>query len=209
MSSFRHFKQGQNWLNASSYMLGFGIRRMCAFNPIMSRSMGTLLNEAIQFSTVRLVDGDGNDVMSIREASNRAKAEGLDLVCVAPDAKPPVCKIFDFHLETYRKRQSNKNSKQKKSTVGQIKEMKLKGLIEDHDLKIKCDKIADALLKSHPVRVLVSGDNKILRRRPDCLSVLPGRLLGILNEKSIEFVVHSQVSQRTTVELILMPTRKV
>jgi translation initiation factor IF-3 len=172
-------------------------------------SSSAILNESIKSLTVRLIDGSGNEVVSLESALSRSRSEGLDLVCVAPEARPPVCKIFDYNLDMYRRRQTQKDAKkqQKKATFGQTKEIKMKGLIEDHDLQIKCERIVEALSKLHPVRVLVSSDNKIMKKRPDCLIAIPDRLLCILAEKSCEFTLQSQAIQKSTVELILIPSR--
>jgi translation initiation factor IF-3 len=167
------------------------------------------LNERIKSETVRLVHDDGNALVNTRLALEKAKAEGLDLVCVAPEANPPVCKIYDYNLEAYRRRQALKVAKkqQQKNTIGQTKEIKLKGLIEDHDLNVKCDKINEALSKFHPVRVIMTGDGKMLRKKPDCLVILPGRILSLLGERSSDFTVQSQSSKRLAAELILMPSK--
>ena len=178
-------------------------------NPTMRGVVNPNLNEAIRAREVRLIFGDENSIVSKAEALSRARAEGLDLVAVAPDANPVVCKLMDYSKEAYKKRVAAKESKQrqKTTTIGSMKEMKMKGLIEDHDLGIKCGKIADALAKHHPVKVHVTSNFRMLRQRPNCLKELPARLLAILDERAVPYSVVNQNAQQTRVEMMLMPER--
>lgn len=167
-----------------------------------------MLNEAIKAPQVRLIDGDSNAIMRTSEALARAKARGLDLVAVAVDANPIVCKMLDYHKEVYKQRQTLKEAKvTKKKVLGQMKEIKMKGLIDNHDLETKCAKVAEALKKYHPVRVVVSSNARMLRDRPKCLTELPGRLLETLAETGCVFSVQNQRLKGTTAEMLLMPMR--
>lgn len=179
------------------------------FKPGPARNIRVMLNEAILAPQVRLIDGDYNEVIKTREALARARAQGMDLVAVAAEANPIVCKILDYHKEVYKQRQALKESKaaKKKVVLGQLKEIKMKGMIEDNDLSTKCSKVADALRKYHPVRVVVSSNARMLRERPKCLTELPGRLLEALAEKDCIFSVQQQEVKGTTAEMLLMPIR--
>jgi len=169
------------------------------------RPTTALLNEAIKATRVRLIVDGVNEVVSRAEALHRAREMNMDLVAVAADADPVVCKIMDYHRETYNKKVEQKARVVKKVTMGQIKEFKMKGLIEDHDVGIKCKKIAEALAKYHPVRVVVQTNGKMLRLKPDCLTSLPARLLVSLAEKKAVYTMHSQSIARGTAEMVLMP----
>src|SRR5438105_6249945 len=96
-------------------------------------------NEQIRISPVFLIDQDDNKVGSTTtsEALRRAREAGLDLVEVAPNARPPVCKIMDYGKWRY---QQQKKADKSRASVrgGQLKEIKMKTVkIGDHDLKIK------------------------------------------------------------------------
>jgi translation initiation factor IF-3 len=99
---------------------------------------GPRVNEEITIPQVRLVDQDGEmvGVVSIREALERAAQAGSDLVEVAPNADPPVCKILDFGKYKYEE-QKRRNEARKKQKVIEVKEIKLRPTIDDNDYGIK------------------------------------------------------------------------
>jgi translation initiation factor IF-3 len=180
---------------------------LCKVNSQQSPAQA-MLNEAIKAPQVRLIDGDSNTIMRTSEALARAKARGLDLVAVAVDANPIVCKLLEYHKEVFKQRQALKEAKvTNKKSLGQVKEIKMKGLIDNHDLETKCAKVAEALKKYHPVRVIVSSNARMMRDRPSCLTELPGRLLEALAESGCLFSVQNQTRKNTTAEMLLMPMR--
>lgn len=87
---------------------------------------------------MRLVGADGEmiGVVPIREALERAEQAGLDLVEVAPQAEPPVCKILDFGKFKYEE-QKKKNEARKRQKVIEVKEIKFRPGIDDHDYDVK------------------------------------------------------------------------
>jgi len=92
----------------------------------------------IRISPVRVIDEDGNQIgiMSNEEALDMARERGLDLVEIAPKAKPPVCKIIDYGKYKYEKNKKAKQAK-KKQQVTHLKEIKLSTKIEEHDVNFK------------------------------------------------------------------------
>lgn len=96
------------------------------------------VNEQIRVPRVRVIDEDGEmlGVMQTREAILKAQDAGLDLVEISPNADPPVCKILDYGKFRYQQ-QKKKNEAKKKQKVIEIKELKLRPSIEDHDLEVK------------------------------------------------------------------------
>ena len=99
---------------------------------------GPRVNEEITIAQLRLVDQDGEmmGVVSRLEALEKAAAAGLDLVEVAPNADPPVCKILDYGKYKYEE-QKRKNEARKKQKVIEIKEIKLRSTIDDNDYNVK------------------------------------------------------------------------
>lgn len=87
---------------------------------------------------VRLVDENGEMVGVILTATaiERAMAAGLDLIEVSPNAEPPVCKILDYGKFKYEE-QKRKNEARKKQKVIEVKEIKLRPTIDDHDYDVK------------------------------------------------------------------------
>jgi translation initiation factor IF-3 len=109
-----------------------------------------LINERIRFAEVRLVGSDGVPigVVSSREAQNLADEAKLDLVCIAPQAKPPVCKIIDygkFKFEQAKKIKDNKKSQK----VLVVKEIRLSANIGPGDFQTKVN---------HAKKFLSEGD---------------------------------------------------
>ena len=99
---------------------------------------GPRINEEIGVMRVRLVDQRGQmvGVVGRSEALVMAANAGLDLVEIAPNADPPVCKILDFGKYKYEE-QKKKNEARKKQKIIEVKEIKLRPGIDDHDYEIK------------------------------------------------------------------------
>ena len=104
----------------------------------MKRTERSLLNEEIRSSNVRLVAADGaqRGVVTREEALAEARASGLDLVLVAPEAEPPVCKVMDYgkHLFELKKTKAAQRKKQKQI---QVKEIKFRPGTEEGDYQVK------------------------------------------------------------------------
>lgn len=98
----------------------------------------TRINEMIRIPEIRVVDEDGGQlgVMATEEAKKMAEERGLDLVEIAPNVRPPVCKIMDFGKHKYELNKKVRESK-KKQHVTHLKEIKLRPKIEKHDLEFK------------------------------------------------------------------------
>ena len=111
---------------------------MPAQEPAPSRNDGPRVNHQINVPNVRLVREDGSmvGVVTTREAISMAADAGLDLVEVSPNAEPPVCKILDLGKFKYEE-QKRKNEARKKQKVIEVKEVKLRPGIDDHDYDVK------------------------------------------------------------------------
>ncbi|EFH09601.1 translation initiation factor IF-3 [Pseudoroseomonas cervicalis ATCC 49957] len=96
------------------------------------------MNEDIRVPQVRLIDQDGEmiGVMSAREALLRAYELGMDLLEISPNAVPPVCKITDYGKYKYEQ-QKKANEARKKQKIVEIKEIKVRPNIDDHDYDVK------------------------------------------------------------------------
>jgi len=103
---------------------------------------------------VRLVDEDGGQVgvVEVRDAQKRAQDVGLDLVEVAPDMTPPVCRIMDYSKFKYEQKKKQKLAK-KKQHLTHIKEVRFKPKIEDHDYQVKIKHIKEFLEQKDKVRI--------------------------------------------------------
>jgi translation initiation factor IF-3 len=102
--------------------------------PDNRRAPATRINERIRVPSVRVIDEDGEQlgVMDTREAIRSARERGLDLVEVAPNAEPPVCRIIDFGKFQYEAKKKANEAK-KKQVVITVKEVKFRPGTDDHD----------------------------------------------------------------------------
>lgn len=96
------------------------------------------VNDRIRISPVRLIDQHGEQVgiVGTDEARDIASEAGLDLVEVAPNSRPPVCRIMDYGKYKYEQARKAKEAKKKQHTVT-VKEIKLRPKIEEHDYGFK------------------------------------------------------------------------
>ncbi len=101
-------------------------------------SSGPKINDAIRAREVRLIDETGQNVgvVSKFDALARAEQAGLDLVEVSPDAEPPVCKILDFGKYKYQEQKKAAEARKHQKIV-EIKEIKMRPGIDDHDYDVK------------------------------------------------------------------------
>ena len=113
-----------------------------------------MINEQIRDKEVRLVSEDGEQlgIMSSREALKMAMDAELDLVKIAPMAKPPVCKIIDYGKFKYEQTQKDKEAKKKQKTV-ELKEVRLSPNIDTNDLNTKVNNAKKFIAKGNKVKV--------------------------------------------------------
>ncbi|MCA3278047.1 MAG: translation initiation factor IF-3 [Roseomonas sp.] len=115
---------------------------------------GPRINDEIRVPQVRLIDDAGEmiGVMSAREALIRAYDVGLDLVEISPNAVPPVCKILDYGKYKYEQ-QKKANEARKKQKVVEIKEIKVRPNIDDHDYDVKMKQMKNFIGEGDKVKV--------------------------------------------------------
>ncbi|EEO25269.1 translation initiation factor IF-3 [Helicobacter winghamensis] len=122
----------------------------------MSKNDNVILNEDIDFPQVRCIGDDGEQygVISSDEALSIADSRGLDLVLIAPDAKPPVCKIMDYGKFRYQQEKKQKEAKKKQKQI-EIKEIKLSVKIASNDINYKVKHAKEFLEENKHVRFRV------------------------------------------------------
>ena len=113
-----------------------------------------MINEQIKVKEVRLISSEGEQlgVVSINEAREKAEEAGLDLVLIAPTAKPPVCKIIDYGKFRYELTRKDKEAKKKQKTI-EVKEVRLSPNIDTNDLNTKVSSARKFLEKGNKVKV--------------------------------------------------------
>ena len=113
-----------------------------------------MINEQIRDREIRLISENGEQlgIMSAREALKIAQEAELDLVKIAPMAKPPVCKIIDYGKYKYEQTRKEKEARKKQKTV-EIKEVRLSPNIDTNDLNTKINNAKKFISKGNKVKV--------------------------------------------------------
>lgn len=113
-----------------------------------------MINEQVRDKEVRLIGENGEQlgIMSAREAMKLAREADLDLVKIAPNAKPPVCKIIDYGKYRYELARKEKEAKKKQKTM-EVKEVRLSPNIDVNDLNTKANQARKFIAKGDKVKV--------------------------------------------------------
>ena len=122
----------------------------------MAESKGLRINEQIRVREVRLIDNDGTQkgIISTMEALNLAREQELDLVEIAPNANPPVCKIIDYGKYRFEQEKKLRDSK-KNQKVLKLKEIRMQPKIASGDLDFKSKHIKEFLDEGDKVKVSI------------------------------------------------------
>ncbi|MGH2675443.1 MAG: translation initiation factor IF-3 [Actinomycetota bacterium] len=164
------------------------------------------MNERIRAPQVRLVGADGAQVgiVSVQDALERAQAADLDLVEVAPQANPPVCRIMDYGKYKYERAMRQKEARKKQARI-EVKEIKFRPKIDRHDYETK---------KGHVVRFLEAGARVkvtiMFRGREMAHTELGQRILDRLVEDLDSLATVEQPSKLDgrNMVMVLAPTKK-
>lgn len=143
------------------------------------------INEEIRAREVRVIGSDGEQlgIMSGREAQQLAYEKHLDLVEIAPTAKPPVCRIMDYGKYRYEQQKREKESRKKQKTFD-IKEVKLRPGIEEHDFNVKFKNAVRFLEDDDKVKVTIMFRGRELSH-PELGEVLLNKMAAQLKEMAV------------------------
>ena len=162
------------------------------------------MNNEIRASEVRLIKPDeDHEIVSVERALQIAESFDMDLVEVAPNAKPPVCKVIDFGKFMYEKKKKEKEAKKKQHTI-QVKELRFRPTTDDHDLEFKTRHAREFLEDGDKVKATVQF------RGRDMLYTEQGEEL--LNNLAEELDDVSKIESKPTMEgrrmiMILSPSK--
>jgi translation initiation factor IF-3 len=150
------------------------------------------VNRRIRAKEVRLIDPDGKQlgVVPFMEALETAESHGLDLVEVAPNVSPPVCRIMDYGRYKYQQNKKLQEAKKRQSTF-QVKEIKLRPRTGEHDFQVKMRHAKRFLDNRDKVKITV-----IFRGREMAYANLGKALLDRVVEQTEEFAVVEQGARR-------------
>ena len=121
-----------------------------------NKPKGPKINHRITSSEVQVIDSSGNNlgVLNVNEAINIAKNEDLDLIEIAPNARPPVCKVMDIGKFKYDQQKKANKAKKKQKKI-ELKEIKLRPVTEIHDYNFKIKNAQKFLEKGDKVKFTV------------------------------------------------------
>jgi len=163
-------------------------------------------NERIRIPKVRVVDDDGEQlgVMATRDALDRAREKGLDLVEVAPNADPPVCKIMDYGKFKYQQQKKLQEAK-KKQTVIKIKEVKFRPKTDEHDYQTKLKKIVKFLEDGDRCKVTIFFRGREIVHKDRGLAMLER---VVVDTQDLAKVESRPMSEGRTMTMMLAPMKK-
>ncbi len=149
--------------------------------PHISKEL--LINEEIRDREIRVIDADGSQlgIMQTREAMRIATEKSLDLVKIAPQAAPPVCRIMDYGKYRFELAKKEKEARKNQKIVD-IKEIRMSLNIDTHDLQTKIGHAQQFLKDGDKVKVTVR-----FRGREMAHTELGGKLLSRFTESCVEF----------------------
>ncbi|MEK6746977.1 MAG: translation initiation factor IF-3 [Rickettsiales bacterium] len=159
----------------------------------MSRQDEPRVNREITSTSIRLVDQNGNmvGVVSVSEGISLAERAGLDLVEISPTASPPVCKILDYGKYRYEIQKKAHEAKKKQKVVV-IKEIKLRPMIDKHDLEIKIRNTLSFLEEGDKVRITL----RFRGREMDHSEIG----MKVINQVQTALVEHAKIEQSPRIE---------
>ncbi|MEI6161340.1 MAG: translation initiation factor IF-3 [Roseococcus sp.] len=161
---------------------------------------GPRVNEEIRVPQVRLIDENGEmlGVLSIRDALYKAFQAGLDLLEISPNAVPPVCKITDYGKFKYEQ-QKKANEARKKQKVVEIKEIKVRPNIDDHDYDVKMRQAKGFISEGDKVKVTLR-----FRGREMAHQELGVKLLERIRTELVEIVKVEQMPRLENRQMIMV-----
>jgi translation initiation factor IF-3 len=142
------------------------------------------INQKIRAARLRVISPDGEQlgILDASEALQRAEEFGLDLVEVAPNSDPPVCKIMDYGKFRYEESKKEHERKKKQATVV-LKEVKLRPKTEAHDLEYKVRRVLDFLEEDFKGKVTVMFKGREITH-PEQAHILIAKMLELIKDKA-------------------------
>lgn len=170
------------------------------------------VNEAIRAPQVRLIDENGAQIgiVSKSDALSMAKERGFDLVEVSAESRPPVCRIMDYGKFVYDLQKKAKTAKKKQHTI-QLKEVRFRPKIEEHDYDFKLKHIVEFLQQGFKIKIMVRfkgrelvhkelGFKVIERLEADIAQYGRFEIPGKMEQRSITGVIAPMGAQKPVVK---------
>lgn len=161
------------------------------------------INERIRSPEVRLVGPEGNQlgILSLQKAQEMANQAGLDLVEVAPQASPPVCRIMDFNKFKYDQEKKEREAKKHQRQI-RLKEIRLKPNIDDHDYQVKLKQAICFLKKKDKVKISLFFRGRQMEHLDLGKKVLDRFIMDTQNDGQVE---KGPVLEGRVISLVIAP----
>ena len=136
------------------------------FNKNRHKEPTDIVNEAIRDREVLVIGSDGTQlgVMSRRDALQKAYDEDLDLLCVAPNAQPPVCKIIDYGRYRFEQQKKEREAKKNQQTA-EMKSLRVSPVIDHHDFDTKVKRAKEWLSDGQKVKIDMRFRGRMITRQ--------------------------------------------
>jgi translation initiation factor IF-3 len=171
--------------------------------PINER---TRVNQQIRISPVRVIDPDGEQlgILPIEKALEVAEERGLDLVEVAPLARPPVCRIMDYGKFRYEEQRKARDARKKQHRV-ELKEVKLRPGIEEHDFEFKARHARRFLEEGNKVKITMMFRGRQMAH-PELGRVVLDRMMKVVED--VGKVESSPMMEARSMTMVLAPLKQ-
>jgi translation initiation factor IF-3 len=158
------------------------------------------INERIRAKEVRLIDEDGHQlgIMPPQEALKIAQEHGLDLVEIAPQANPPVCRIIDFGKYLYEQKKKTQEAK-KKQVIIEVKEIKFRPATDQHDYNFKMKHAQQILKDGNKVKATVRFRGREITHKELGRQLLDRLAVDLAEYGDLEFAPRLEGMQMTVV----------
>lgn len=150
------YRKLSGWFVVEGNAGTLGPQRRIPIAKLPAKEDRVRINDEIRVRQVRVIDEEGEQlgIMSPRDAMREAEEKGFDLVEVAPQATPPVCRIMDYGKYRYQQKKRVRESKKNQHTVT-LKEIKYRPKIDGHDYEYKTNHVREFLKEGHKVKVTI------------------------------------------------------
>ena len=176
-------------------------------NGVILAAKDLRTNRQIRVPEVRLIDREGvqRGVLPTSEALRRAEEQGLDLVEIAPNSVPPVCRIVDYGKFRYEQEKRSRESK-KKQTVVRLKEVRMQPKIDKHDLDFKTKHIRGFLDEGAKVKVTIRFRGRELAH-PELGKEVLDTIVNLLTEQEVAFNLDKPASMEGKMMSIILSSK--
>ena len=192
----------------SDCLVGFGLTFYFNGGVIITRKRAAedLVNENIRFNEILVIgpDGDQLGVMSRDEALNTAYDMDLDLLCVAPNARPAVCKILDYGRYRFESQKKAKEAKRNQHTT-EVKPLRLSPVIDTHDFETKLKQATKWLQNGMKVKIDMRFRGRLITRQEVGMKIMDKFITSLGDLCHIE---KKPTLEGNTVSCVLAPKKK-